>query len=64
MDIHTTANGINNFKHSTSPQNGILRKQAGTGHSLKDYQTIESGDHFSISGDEIIDGDNAPPLYA
>ena len=27
---------VNNFKRSTSPQNNILRKQAGTGHSPKD----------------------------
>src|SRR5699024_12040947 len=36
VDIHPTTGWINNFKHSTSPQSSILRKQAGTGHSLKD----------------------------
>jgi hypothetical protein len=36
VDIHPTANWINDFEHNTSPQFKDLREQVGTGRSLKD----------------------------
>lgn len=36
VDIHPATDWVNNFEHDTSPQTKILRKQAGTGRSLKD----------------------------